>query len=454
MEIIIIGNGKVGYTIAKELSSESNNVTVVDRNYEALQRASEELDVMTVFGNGLSTRALIDAGVHGADLLIAVTASDEVNMVACMTARKLGAKHTIARIRDLEYADELTLLKNDLGLDLVINPDQASAAEIARLVQHRAANNVETFAKGRVEMVELTVTDKLLLDGMYLRDIPSRIASDILIGGIFRQDEFSIPKGDFRMMTDDHLYILGQPKSINHFLRKAGLPVQKLNSAILMGGSRLTVYTARYLLSMGVHCKVIEQSLERCRELTGQLPEALIIHGDGSDEQLLLSENIEDTDVFITASGRDEENLISAMIAKQLGVKKCIAKISRLANSQTFYKLGIDSIVAPKLITVDEIVRYVRGLKNAWGNPANALYTIMNNQAEVSEFTADDDTLFLNKPLMEIPFPDDVLVAAIVHENKVRIAHGQDSIHSGDSVIIISKKHLIQDLNDIVRGDS
>jgi len=450
MRIIIIGDGKVGYSLAENLSKENNDVTIVDKNPDALKKASEYLDVMCIRGNGVSTKVLMEAGVKEADLLIAATTSDEMNMVCCLTAKKLGAKHTIARIRDPEYASELTTLKKELGLDMVINPEQAAASEIARLLSFPAAMEVEPFAKGRIELVEIKVTQGMPVVGMQLREISSRISSSVLIGAVLRNNEIIIPNGDFRIEANDAIYIIGGPSHVFNFSRKIGIYTPKIKNVMIVGGGRIAYYLAKYLDETDLKAKIIEIDYNKCLELSELLPNALIIHGDGSDEALLNSENLSEMDAFVSLTGHDEDNLMSALMAKQSGVGKVIAKINRMNITSTINSLGIDCVVSPKTITANHITRYVRGLKNAMGNPVETLFKIIGGKAEVLEFNATQSTSFINVPLKDIKIKKNVLVAAIARGNEIIIPHGKDVIKEGDSVILISKGNQFSDLNDIV----
>lgn len=450
MKIIIIGDGKVGYSLAENLSIENNDVIIIDKNSEALKKASENLDVMCIRGSGVSTKILLEAGVKEADLLIAATTSDEMNMVCCLTAKKLGVTHTIARIRDPEYANELSLLKADLDLDMVINPEQAAAGEIARLLRFPPAVNVEVFAKGRVEMVEIKVTANIALVGMKLKDIPNKISSSILIGTVLRDGKAIIPHGEFEFKENDTLYLIGQPSRVLDFCKRIGIYIHKIANVMILGGGRIAYYLAKYLEEAEIKAKIIEINRERCIELTELLPQTLIICGDGSDDTLLHSENIIDMGAFVSITGRDEDNLISALLAKQCGVQKVIAKINRINNLGIISNMGIDSVVSPKLITTNHILRYVRGLKNALGNPANTLYRIIGGQVEALEFTAGSSTVCINIPLKQLQLVKGVLVAVIVRKNEIIIPHGKDVIKPGDGVILITKDKRISDLNDIL----
>lgn len=450
MKIIIIGDGKVGYSLAEHLSRENHDVTIIDKDPEALRKASEALDVMCIKGNGVSTKILMEAGVKGADLLIAATSSDEMNMVCALTGRKLGAAHTIARIRDPEYANELTVLKEDLGLDLVINPEQAAARELARLLRFPSATDVEHFAKGRIEFVEIKATQDMPVLGIPLKDLPSKIIENILIGAVKRGNEVIIPNGDFKIAPDDGLNIIGRPNDVYGFCKLIGKCTQKIKTVMVVGGGRIAHYLAMSLKLNDIKVKIIEMNKERCIELSELLPDTLVINGDGTDIAFLESENLADMDAFISLTGRDEENLISAMIAKQSGVKKVIAKITRIDHPVIFHNLGVDSIVNPKLITTNYILRYVRGLNNAMGNPAETVYKIVDEKAEVLEFTANKSTKFLNIPLKKLKLNNGVIIGAIARKNDIIIPHGDDIIKQGDNVIVVAVDKQISDFNEVV----
>jgi len=450
MKIIIIGDGKVGYSLAEHLSQEDHDVTIIDKDPEALRKASESLDVMCVRGNGVSTRIMMEAGIKTADLLIAATSSDEMNMVCALTGKKLGAKHTVARIRDPEYANELSVLKAELGLDLVINPEQAASREIGRLLRFPPATDVEHFAKGRIEFIEIRTNHNMPIIGIPLKDLPSRIAGNILIGAVERGDEVIIPNGDFVIKSGDILYIVGKPSDINEFCKQIGLLTQKIKNVMVVGGGRVAHYLALLLRQIDMKVKIIEIDRERCIELSEMLPDALIINGDGTDQAFLESENLCDMDAFVALTVRDEENLISALLAKQCGVKKVIAKITRINNPAVYTVLGVDSIVNPKLITANYILRFVRGLNSALNNPANTVYKIINGKAEVLEFTATKSLRFLNIPLKNLRLVNGVIIGAIARKNEIIIPHGDDCVRLGDNVLVIAVNKRIVDLNEVI----
>ena len=454
MKVMIIGDGNLGYSLAEDLSRDgTNDVTIIDKEAGTRNRTIESIDVRYIKGNGASTNTLIEAGVRDTDLLIAATSRDEMNMVCSLTAKRLGAAHTIARIRDPEYADELSQIKEDLGLDLVINPEQAVAGEIARLLEFPPAISVEVFARGRVEMVEIKVTEEMPIAGMPLKEISGKINSSILIGAILRDYGIIIPRGGDVVYAGDTAYIVGRPSKVFRFCARMGMRMQKIKSVMLVGGGRIGYYLARSLDEIDMSVKIIESRHERCLELAESLPRALIINGDGSDGMILRSENIGSMGAFVAVTDKDEENLMTALLAKRNGVPKVVAKIDRAEYAEILDGVGIDNLISPKAITANYMLRFVRGLQNAMGNTVNTLYSIIDGHAEAIEFTANKSARMLGRPLKRLSLAEGVLVLVIVRKNEVIIPHGDDSIKENDNVILITKGKKLRDLNDILEGE-
>jgi len=450
MKIIIIGDGKVGYSLAENLSGEGNDITIIDKNASVLKKSDENLDVMCIKGNGVSAKTLIDAGVKFSDVLIAATSSDEINMVCCLTAKKLGAKRTIARIRDPEYANELFLLKDELGLDMVINPEQVAAYEITRIIKFPSAINVEGFAKNKVEMVEIKVTKDMNIAGIKIKDIPKSQTKSVLIGAVLKNGIVIIPNGDLTIEENDVIYIFGRPTSVYEFCRSAGKITQRVKNTMIIGGGRIAYYLANQLDDIGVKVKIIEIDSEKCLRLSEMLPNTLIINGDGTDEELLRSEDVNKMDAFVSITGKDEENLMSALLAKQHGALKVIPKINRSGYAEIVNKMGIESVITPKTIITNHILRYVRGLDDAVGNKIETLFRILNDNAEILEFHVKVETEFLQIPLHKLGIMKNTLIAAIVRGNEVIIPRGNDVIKKNDRVIVITKFKNISDLKEIM----
>jgi trk system potassium uptake protein len=443
MKIIIIGAGKVGYTLAENLAEEKNDVIVVDRNVHALEKVEDNLDVMCIKGNGVSARVLLEAGIEHADLLIAVTGSDEVNMVCCLTAKKLGVLQTIARVRDPEYAEELSLIKDQLGLNFVINPEFAAAEEIASTLGFSSAINIERFASGRVRMVELKVTAGMSVIGKTIFEVDRQTESSVLVGIIVRGEEVIVPNGKELILEDDIIYVIGKPSSIYSFCKSSGKYPQKIKNVMIMGGGRIAYYLYKMLTGMGMKVKIIEIDKERCLELSEAMPEALIINCDAMEEESLISENIDKMDAFVAVTGLDEGNLMSSLIAKRLGVKKVVTKISRFNYINIVRELGLDTVISPKNITTSQILKYVRG------NSLKSLLKISEGSVEILEFVVDESSKLLNKPIKNLELSDNTIIATIVRKNEVVVPHGNDVIKKGDRVIVITKEKNIADLKEL-----
>jgi trk system potassium uptake protein len=443
MKIIIIGAGKVGYTLAENLVEENNDVTVIDKNIHALEKVEDNLDVMCIKGNGVSANILLEAGIENADLLIAVTGSDEVNMVCCLTAKKLGALKTIARVRDPEYADELSLIKEQLGLDFVINPEFAAAEEIAHTLGFSSAINIERFASGRVRMVELKVTSDMGIIGKRVEEIDRYTSSSVLIGIIIREDEVIVPSGKELIKENDIIYIIGKPSNIYNFCKASGKYPQKIKNVMIMGGGRIAYYLYKMLTGMGMKVKIIEIDKERCFELSEALPNAIIINSDATEEEVLISENVRNMDGFVAITGIDEENLMSSLMAKRNGVKKVVTKISRSNYINIVREMGLDTIISPKHITATQILKYVRG------NSLKSLLKISEGSVEILEFLVDESSKLLNKPLKNLDINDNTIIATIVRKNEVVVPHGNDVVKKGDRIIVITKEKNIADLKEL-----
>ena len=449
MKIIIVGDGKVGFTLAEHLSQEEHDITVIDTNDDALKRASEALDVMCVKGNGASISALRESGVDTADVVIAATHSDEVNMICCLTAKRLGAGFTIARVRNVEYAMELSMIKKGLGLDLIINPENATAVEIARLLRFPSAANIDTFYRGRVELIGFRIQEDDFLVGQPLSDQSRLRELPMLICAAEQDGRVIIPDGSFVPKAGDRLYLIGQPSGLTDFFHLLGRYVPKIKNAFIIGGGRISHYLTTMLEHAGMKVKIVERNMERCRHLSEVLPRATVICGDGTDQELLESENVSHTDAFIALTDRDEDNLIISLYALQHGIKKVIAKSNRQNYASIAHSVGLDSVISPKLITANQILQVVRARKNSKGSVMNALYRIADGHAEAMEFAVNETTRHLGVPLKDLRLKKGILIAVLIHQNRIIIPEGSSSISQGDTVIIISRDRAILDINDI-----
>ncbi len=452
MKIIIVGGGKVGYTLAQQLATEEHDIILIDSDAEVLNHADETLDIMCIRGNGASVEILREANISETDLLIAVTDGDELNMICCVIGKKLGAKFTVARIRNTDYSNEYKMLKQELELNMVINPEMDAADEIARMIQFPSATNVETFANNMLEMVEFRVLETDPIVNIKLMDLTKKLPSKVLFCAVRKDDEITIPKGNFTFCADDTVYVIGERKDINKFFNYLGRSSHRAKNVTIIGGSRIAIYLAWLLEELNMNVKIIELNKERCLLLSEILPNTLIIHGDGTDQEVLDNENIQTADATIALTDMDEENLISSLYAHQCGVPKVVLKINRHNYIPIVKRLGLDSIISPKLTTANNILRYVRALDNSQGIAVEKLYKILDDEAEVAEFTAKDSPDLIDIKLKDLKLKKDILIAALVPNKKIIIPYGNDCIKEGDKVIVVTKTGFISDLNEILEN--
>ena len=450
MKIIIVGAGKVGFFLAEQLSREQHDVTVIDSSEESLRRVADALDVMSLKGNGVTADVLRQAGAEQADILVAATDLDEVNMVCCLSARKMGCRYTIARIRNPEYFSNLSAFKRDMGISMVINPERATAREIARLLRFPSAANIESFCRGRVELMSFRVQKDDFITGKPLFSLAGQLQKlSMLFCAAEREGEVIIPNGSFVPQPDDKLYIIGQSAGVDQFFRLLGRYTHKIKNVMLIGGGRITIYLAELLEKMHMRVKIVERSEDRCRELSEQLPKSMVICGDGTDQEVLDSESLSSSDAFVALTDRDEDNLIISLYALQQGLGKVIAKSNRQNYAGIARAVGLDSVISPKMITAAHILHVVRGMQNSQGSVMHALYRIADEQAEATEFSVNKNTQYLGVPLKDLRLKKGILVAVIVREDTVIIPDGSACILEGDSVIIVSREHTVLDVNDI-----
>ena len=453
MNIIIAGAGKVGGTVAEHLSQEGHSVTIVDMADKTLERLSNQLDVMCVKGNCASRDLLLEAGARDCDVLIAATASDEINLLCCHCAHNIGVPYTVARVRGTEYANDLDTLKRDLGITMLINPEFASSVEISRLLRFPSAANIDTFARGRVELISFHVQETDFLAGRSLASLSSKIQGlPILFCAVERGEDVFIPNGSTVPVKDDRVYLAGTPNGIHQFFKLLGRHTHRIRNVFIIGGGRIAFYLLVQLERLGMSCKVVERSDARCRALAEEFPRSLVIHGDGTDPELLEEERMAASDAFIALTDRDEDNLIISLYAHQAGVPKVVAKSSRQNYTAIARSAGVESVVSPKLATAGQILRFIRGLQNSKGTVMTALYRIAGGKAEAMEFIVSPATRNLNVPLRDLRLRRGVLIAVIVRGNRVIIPEGSTCLEQGDDVIVIARDSGILDLNDIYEG--
>ena len=437
-------------TLAEHLCAEQHSVTIVDVSALPLDRAANQMDVMCIKGNGASRSVLLEAGVREADVVIAATNSDENNLLCCHCAHRLGVGCTVARVRSTEYSGDLENLKADLGIDLLVNPEQATAVEISRLLRFPGAANIDTFARGQVEIISFHVQQADFVAGRSLASLSSKLQNlPLLLCAVERAGQVYIPDGSFVLEQGDKVYLAGTPAGINQFFKLLGRHQHKLRTVFILGGGRISYYLLRILERFGMSCKVVEKSENRCRELAEQVPRCLVIHGDGTDPELLMEEHMAASDAFVALTDRDEDNLIISLYAHQCGVTKVIAKSNRQNYSAIARSAGVESVVSPKLTTADQILRLIRGMQNSKGTVMTALYRIADGQAEAMEFQANHTTRNLGIPLRDLRLRRDILIAVIVRGGKVIIPEGSTCLQKGDTVILVARNSGILDLNDI-----
>ena len=451
MKIIIVGCGKVGCALASQLSKEKNDITVIDTNYNLVHTVSNSYDVMGIAGNGASYSVLAEAGIEQADLFIAVTGSDELNLLCCVIAKKAGDCSTIARVRNPVYSQEMPFIRKELGLSMIINPELAAATEIARLLRFPTAIEIDTFAKGRVEMLRFKVPEHCQLHDMALKDIPSQLRSEVLICAAERGGNIYIPSGNFIVKEGDILSILASPKNASAFFQKIKLETNQVKSAMIAGGSETSYYLAKQLLNMGIEVKIIELKPERCDELSELLPEATILNGDASDENLLSEEHIELSDSFVALTNMDEENIILSLYAKNKVKSKVVTKINHLNFDDVIHTLSLDSVIYPKHITTEYIIQYVRAKKNSIGSNIETLYKLMDDRVEALEFAINDSTRITGIPLCKLNLKKNLLIGCINRSGNIIIPGGQDVFKSGDTVIVVTTNTGLQDVHDILQ---
>ncbi len=453
MRIIIIGAGKVGSTLASQLVKEGHEVIVMDTNQERLDELQNRIDIMTLCGNGASKEYLEEAEVAESDLVIAATSADEVNILSCFIARQIGASKTIARVRNPKYRNQLELMKEELGLSMIVNPELSAASEISRILRFPSANDVELFCRGHVELVEYTIGKDCPLCELSLKEIYVKYKIRVLICAVRRGDDITIPKGEFVLKEGDKINITASPKNIHDFFEAIGSFKRPVKSVMIVGGSMIAYYLANQLIDMNIDVKIVDMNTKRCEELSEMLPKASIVCANATENDLLLEEGIMDFDGFVALTGLDEMNIIYGMYAKTKNVGKVITKVHHLSFPEVIESSGIESVVSPKLITAERISSYVRAIQNSYSkNKVESLRRIVDNRIEALEFIVREDESFIGIPLKDLPIKDNVLVAAIVRHGKAIIPGGLDTIKKGDSVVVITPDIAsIEELNDIMR---
>lgn len=451
MKIIIAGLGKVGRILTEQLVSDKHDVVVIDQNPDLVNDIVNIYDVLGVTGNCGCYSVQKEAFAGGADLLIATTSSDEINILACLVAKKIGTAHTIARIRNPEYEEQLRLMRSELGLSMVINPEEASARKIAQVLRFPSAVKLEQFSKARFELIEYRIEKDNPLTGMKLSDLYQSFKVKVLIAAVVRNQKVLIPSGSQTLMQGDVIYVTAPPEALERFFRKLNLYKSTARNVMIVGASRMAYYLCKELRNLNARITVIDRDVKKCRELSIHHPEALVIQGDGADNELLLEEGLEGMDAFVALTGMDETNIILAMYASSVNAGKVVAKINRKSFSDLAEARGmVDSVVSTGSVTTEQILQYVRAMHNSMGSNIRTLHRIVDGKAEALEFYVDEGFPFAGIPLRNLKLKPNLLVVGIVRKNgQTLIPSGNDEIQVGDDVIVVTTNSSLSDLRDI-----
>lgn len=451
LQIIIVGAGKVGLTLVEQLSSEGHNITIIDQNPARIAEISELYDVMTMVGNGASYTTQKEAGIKEADLIIAVTDSDELNLLCCTIAKQFSECASIARVRTPDYSREVGYLREKLGLAMIINPELEAAKEIARILYLPTALEINSFAHGQAELVKIKIPQNNVLDGITIAKLGSTITNDILICAVERDGKVTIPGGNFELKSGDVISFVSTRKVCSSFLSKIGFVTKSVRNTMIIGGGRAAYYLATELLKNNIDVKIIEINRKRCEELSVLLPKALIINGDGTNPDVLKEEGIEDVESFVPLTGIDEQNVMLTLHAKRLANCKVVTKISRMAFNDIINSMDLGSVIYPKYITSEAIIAYVRARNASVGSNIETLYHIFDSRAEAIEFKIEEESKLTNKPLRELSLKNNLLIAFISRRGKIIIPTGSDVIQAGDSVMVVTTNKGLKDVMDILK---
>ncbi len=452
MKIIVAGCGKIGTTLIESLVRENHDVIAIDNNQYAIDAIRDVYDVFCLCGNAADYDTLEEAGVSNAEMFVAVTGSDELNMLCCVLARKMGAKHTVARVRNPEYNDKnLGFIKQHIDLSVIINPELLTAQEIFNILKIPAALNIETFSRRNFEMIEFMIKDDSALDGISLIEMRKKYKAQYLVCVVSRGEEVYIPDGNFVLKSGDRIGIAATISEIYKFLKMQGAVQKQAKNVMILGASRIAYYLAKMLISSGSSVKIIDSNPAVCEEFCAELPEAVVINGDGTEQELLLEEGIASVDAFVTLTGTDETNILISCFANSHNVPKVITKVNRTPMVSLAKKLGIDCIVSPKNTVTGVISAYARALHNSLESNIETLYKLMDGKVEALEFNVKPDFKYIGVPLKEMKIKPNILIAGIISKRKAKIPSGDDCFQAGDNIIVISKDRMLDDLSEILR---
>lgn len=450
MNIIIIGCGKVGRVLAKQLNEEKHDLVIIDNQEDKLQEFGEEVDALCITGNGTSVSTLNEAGIATADALIAVTGSDELNLLCCVVAKKVSECQTIARVRNPVYSEEIDFIQERLGISLIVNPEYLTAREITRLLQFPSALQIDAFSKGRAELVKFRLLPEFNLDGVKISELSSRYTQSVLICAVERDNGVIIPNGNFVLRNDDLISIAAAPVAARKFFHQLGLSTRPVKNALLIGGGKISYYLAQELLKNKIDVRILEKDKTRCEELAELLPDASIVNGNSSDQKLLFQCGFQTAEAIVALTNIDEENVFLGLSAKEHSHSKQIVKINLLAFDRIISKLDVGSVVYPKFITADYIMQHIRASQNIAGNQVKTFVHILENRAEALEFSIKEDSKVVGISLKDLRIKKDLLICCINRKGNIIIPKGQDTIEAGDTVVVVSTHKGLQDIEDIL----
>ncbi len=451
MNIIVVGCGKIGNSILESLVTEGHDVVAIDTNQNVLFETTNIYDVMCVCGNSTDCEVLSEAGVEKAELLVAVTGSDEINMLTCFIGKKMGAKHTIARLRNPEYSENSrAFLQNQLNLSLAINPEAMVARELYNMLKLPAAAKIDTFSGRNFEMVEFILKPDSKLHDLSLAELRKKYDVKMLVSAVERNEEIFIPDGNFILQSGDRISITAETHEIHKFLKMIDLTQKKARNVMILGASRTAYYLAKMLIASGNSVKIIDKDLKRCNEFCKALPKAVIINGDGAQQELLLEEGLCSVDALVALTGLDEQNILLSLFAKTQNVPHVITKINRDEFKNMAEIMGIDCFVSPRKTVSNRLVSYARALESTIGSKVETLYKIMGEKAEALEFIIDSDCEIIGTPLKDLKLKKNTLVAGITRNRRAIIPSGNDAIMSGDKVVILTTGLHVNDITDII----
>ena len=450
MKIIVVGCGKVGAALIAQLSQEGHDISVIDVDSGVVTDISNNYDVLGLVGNGASHAVQMEAGIETADLLIAATDSDELNLLCCLIAKKAGGCNTIARVRNPVYNGEIGFIKEELGLSLTVNPEMAAATEAARVLRFPSAVQIETFAKGRVEIVKVRIPEGSVLDNCPLAQIHKRTGTDVLICTVERSGQVEIPNGAFVLKAGDVISIVASKQNTRDFVSRIGLKSRRVRDCMIIGGGKIAFYLAQQLIESGIRVKIIEKDRDRCEELCAALPKAVIINADAANQHILMEEGVRECESFVTLTGMDEENLFLSLFAQECSKAKVITKVDRLDFDEIIKRLDLGTLVHPKNITADNIIRYVRAMQNSIGSNVETLIKLNGGRVEALEFKILKGSPVIGIPLMQLNLKRDILIGCINRRGTIIIPKGQNTIEEGDTVIVVTTKSGLSDIKDIL----